>query len=184
MDSEARRERVLKNISNLQSTIRNYYEAGRYKIVKHGSAFLIKIALDPSDLANALELDDEDYTDRRPRQSSPGRRIRRRQELAGLRHRSKSLPRQSIRPLSSLAKTLPGHGARPRRRAPSAPDQIPRPRRSPHSRRLRPRASRRRRPSRSARNPRRALWPPIDDRHLPMKREGGRTETTTPLPSA
>ena len=41
-----------------------------------------------------------------------------------------------------------------------------RPRRSPHPRRLRPRAPRRRRPSRSARNPRRAVWTPIDDRHL------------------
>ena len=58
-------------------------------------------------------------------------------------------------------------GARPRRRAPSTPDQIPRPRRSPHPRRLRPRAPRRRRPSRPPRNPRGAIRPPIDDRHLP-----------------
>jgi IstB-like ATP binding protein len=64
--------------------------------------------------------------DRRPRQSGPGRPSRRREKLAGLRHRPKSLPRQSIPPLSSLAKTLPGHG-------------------SPHSRRLRPRTPRRRR---------------------------------------
>ena len=74
-------------------------------------------------------------------------------KLAGLRHRAKSLPRQSVRPLSPLAKTLPRHGARPRRWAPPAPDQIPRSCRSAHPRRLRPRTSRRRRPSRSARNP-------------------------------
>ena len=36
-----------------------------------------------------------------------------------------------------------------------------------HYRRLRPRTPRRWRPSRSARNPRRAIWPPIDDSHLP-----------------
>src|SRR5271157_2852730 len=42
--------------------------------------------------------------DRGPRQSGPGRPSRRRQKLAGLRHRPESLSRQSIRPLSSLAK--------------------------------------------------------------------------------
>ena len=105
--------------------------------------------------------------DRRPRQSRPRRPGRRRQELARLRHRPQSLPRQSLRPLSSLAEALRRPGARPRRRPPSAPDQIPRPRRSPHPRRLRPRAPRRRRPSRPPRNPRGAIWPPIDDRHLP-----------------
>ena len=40
--------------------------------------------------------------------------------------------RQSIRPLSSLAEAVRRPGARPRRRPPSAPHQIPRPRRSPH----------------------------------------------------
>ena len=93
--------------------------------------------------------------------------VRRRQKLARLRHRPESLPRQSLRPLSSLAEALRGPGARPRRRPPSAPHQIPRPRRSAHSRRLRPRTPRRRRPSRSARNSRGAIRPPIDDRHLP-----------------
>ena len=40
--------------------------------------------------------------DRRPRQSGPRRSDRRRKELAGLRLRPQSLPRQSVRPLSSL----------------------------------------------------------------------------------
>ena len=84
-----------------------------------------------------------------------------------LRHRPESLSRQSVRPLSSLAKAVRGPGARPRRRPPSAPHQIHRPRRSAHSRRLRPRTPRRRRPSRSARNSRGAIQPPVDGRHLP-----------------
>ena len=39
--------------------------------------------------------------DRRPRQSRPGRSVRRRQKLAGLRHRTESLSRQSLRPCMS-----------------------------------------------------------------------------------
>jgi IstB-like ATP binding protein len=54
--------------------------------------------------------------DRRPRQPRSGRPIRRRQELVGLRHRPEGLPRQSLRPLSSLAKALRRPGARPGRR--------------------------------------------------------------------
>jgi hypothetical protein len=67
--------------------------------------------------------------DRRPRQSRARRAGRRRQKLARLRHRAEGLPRQSLRPLSSLAEALRGTGARPRRRPPSASHQIPRPRR-------------------------------------------------------
>ena len=74
--------------------------------------------------------------DRRPRQSGSRRPDRRRQKLAGLRHRPQSLPRQSVGPLSSLAEALRGSRARPRRRAPSAPHQSPRPRRSSHPRRF------------------------------------------------
>jgi hypothetical protein len=95
--------------------------------------------------------------------------------LARLRHRPQSLPRQSLRPLSSLTKTLPGPGARPRPWTPSAPDQSPRPRRCPHTRRLRPRAPRRRRPSRPPRNPRGAVRPPIDDHHLPARASASAT---------
>jgi len=73
------------------------------------------------DRALFQKLSEGDWIDAHDK-SGPGRPIRRRQLLAGLRHRSKSLSRRSVRPLSSLAKTLPGHGARPRRRAPSAPD--------------------------------------------------------------
>jgi DNA replication protein DnaC len=40
--------------------------------------------------------------------SGPGRPVWRRQELAGLRHRPESLPRQSLRPLSSLAEAVRG----------------------------------------------------------------------------
>ena len=105
--------------------------------------------------------------DRRPRQPRSGRPIRRRQELVGLRHRPEGLPRQSLRPLSSLAEALRRPGARPGRRAPSPPDQIPRRRRSAHPRRLRPRTARCGRSSRPARNPRGAIRAPIDDRHLP-----------------
>src|ERR1700733_10697166 len=53
---------------------------------------------------------------RRPRQPRSGRPIRRRQELVGLRHRPEGVPRQSLRPLSSLAKALRRPGARPGRR--------------------------------------------------------------------
>jgi transcriptional regulator with XRE-family HTH domain len=60
MDSEARRERVVDNIASLQLVVDNYYKAGRYKIVRNGSKFLIRIVLEPPDLASALEFDDDD----------------------------------------------------------------------------------------------------------------------------
>jgi DNA replication protein DnaC len=56
----------------------------------------------------------------------------------------KACRKQSLRPLSSLAEALRRLRARPRRRATFAPPQSPGPRRSPHPRRLRPRAPRRR----------------------------------------
>jgi hypothetical protein len=68
-------------------------------------------------------------------------------------NRPEGLPGQSLRRLSSLAQALRGPCARSRRRPPPASHQIPRPRRSPDPRRLRP-----------------AIRAPIDDRHLPAGR--------------
>ena len=98
--------------------------------------------------------------------------------------RPQSLPRQSRRPLSSLAETLRRTGARARRRAPFAPDQGPRPRRPPHPRRLRPRAPRRQ-PSRPARNRQGAVRSPDRRSSLPssLYPHGMRSSATPPTPT-
>ena len=84
----------------------------------------------------------EGQLDRRPRQPADLRALRRRQELARLGARQQGLPRQSLRALSARPAAVHRSRFGARRWPPSPAAARARPCRSPHPRRLGPRAAR------------------------------------------
>src|SRR5450631_3672004 len=120
--------------------------------------------LQPADNAGRRQLD------RRPRQPADLRALRRRQELARLGARQQGLPRQSLCALSTRPAAVHRSRSGARRWPPPPSAARARSRRSPHPRRLGPRAARCRSPPRPPGDPRGPLRPPFHHRHQPAPR--------------